>query len=73
MDDLPRDQRLLELDWGKEPWAGVSPRYLTRGSCVVDNSEVGCPSREAQRIGTDPAQLLLCISTSFKKEAQHGS
>ncbi len=41
------EQLVLRLSWGREPWAGVSPRYLTRGSCVVDKSDVGCPSREA--------------------------
>ncbi len=34
--------------------------------CVVDNSLVLCPSREALRIDADPAQLMLCICTSFK-------
>ncbi len=61
------EQLKLELDWGREPWSGVSPRHLTRGSCVVDKSEVGCPSREALRFAVNPAQLQLCISTSFKK------
>ncbi len=51
----------LALDWGREPWGGRSPRSLTKGSCVVDNSEVGCPSREAQRIGPDPAQFTLFL------------
>ena len=60
------EQLTLALDWGKEPWSGVRPRYLTRlyreGTCGVDNSVVGCPSREAQRFGMDPAQLLFYIS-----------
>jgi len=60
------------------PWGGTSPRslaqelvtirllkYRRRASCVVDNSVVRCPSREAQCFGTDPAQLMLCIGTSF--------
>jgi len=59
------------------PWGGWSPRLLaqmliherisrfTDGTCVVDKSEVGCQSREAQRFGTDPAQYMLCIGTSF--------
>ncbi len=51
----------LELDWGVEPWRGVSPRHLTRGSCVVDKSDVGCQSREAHRFGPDPAQLTLFL------------
>ena len=55
------EQLTLALDWGREPWCGLSPRYLTKGSCVVDNSDVGCPSREAQRIGPDPAQLILFL------------
>jgi len=59
--ELAQDQLLLPLDWGREPWHGVSPRYLTRGSCVVDNSVVGCPSREALWIGPDPAQLTFYL------------
>ncbi len=62
------EQLSLPLDWGKEPWGGRSPRALTRGSCVVDKSEVGCPSREAQRFGTDPAQF-----TMFLEGTQNGS
>jgi len=60
------EQYSLALDWGKEPWAGVSPRYLTKGyregSCVVDNSEVGWASREAERLDMDPAQFMCYIS-----------
>ncbi len=59
--ELTSDQLSLALDWGREPWEGYAPRYLTKGACVVDNSEVGCPSREAQRFGTDPAQLTLFL------------
>jgi len=59
--NLHGDQLVLDLDWVREPWDGVSPRHLTRGSCVVDKSEVGCPSREAQRFGPDPAQLTLFL------------
>ena len=59
------DQLVLCLDWGKEPWAGWSPRSLTKvargASCVVDKSEVSCPSREALRIGPDPAQFILYL------------
>ena len=58
------EQLLLALDWGKEPWQGRTPRSLTkiaRGTCVVDKSEVGWPSREAQCFGTDPAQFTLFL------------
>jgi len=59
------EQLSLALDWGREPWAGKSPRTLTKGfrvaSCVVDNSVVGCPSREADRFGVDPAQLMFFL------------
>jgi len=59
------EQLELALDWGSEPWAGVAPRYLTKmyrgATCVVDKSAVECPSREAQRIGANPAQYLLYI------------
>jgi len=62
----------LGLDWGREPWDGQSPRSLARlvisakmlkrfGTCVVDKSVVRCPSREAQRFGTDPAQYMCFI------------
>ena len=54
------EQLQLDLDWGKEPWEGVSPRHLTRGSCVVDNSVVRCTSREALGM-FDPAQLTLFL------------
>ncbi len=62
------EQLELDLDWGREPWYGVSPRYLTRGASVVDNSEISCASREAQRFGADPAQL-----TMFLKGTPNGS
>ena len=66
------DQLDLPLDWGREPWHGVSPRALAQANvaakllsfeatCGVDKSEVGCPSREAQRIGPDPAQFTLFL------------
>ena len=56
----------LPLDWGREPWAGVSPRHLTRGSCVVDNFVVRCPSREATEVCelSDPAQFLIFLQGS---------
>ncbi len=62
------------------PWGGRSPRLVVQrvvdqrireflkfsgGPGGVDNLVVGCPSREAQRIGTDPAQLSICIADSF--------
>jgi len=55
------EQLELALEWGKEPWEGRSPRSLTRGSCVVDNSDVECESREAQRIAMDPAQWKIFL------------
>jgi len=55
------DQLELQLDWAREPWGGVSPRYLTRGSCVVDKSDVEWASREAERFDVDPAQLTLFL------------
>jgi len=56
----------LPLDWGREPWAGVRPRALTRGvrekwSCAVDNFDVESESREATAIFTDAAQLTLFL------------
>jgi len=73
------EQLVLELDDVRldVPWAGRSPRELaqelvrerlerfSRGAGVVDKSEVCCPSREALRIATDPAQLQICVSSSF--------
>ncbi len=59
------------------PWAGCGPRALAEAlvderirlfllsdleACGVDNSVVRCPSREALRIGTDPAQLMICVA-----------
>ena len=57
-------QYSLALDWGKEPWQGRTPRSLTkvaRGTCVVDKSDVGWASREAERFDADPAQLTLFL------------
>ena len=56
-------QLVLALDWGREPWGGVSPRHLTRGSCGVDNFLVRCPSREAIEdcAFRDPAQFTLFL------------
>jgi len=71
--ELIGDQLSLPLDWGREPWAGVAPRRLTKphrgATCVVDNSVVGCPSREAQRFDPDPAQLTLFVSGVPEKES----
>ena len=62
------DEQLdLPLDWGREPWGGRSPRSLIHGYCVVDNLEVGCPSREALRIDTDPAQLCVSVASSYQE------
>ena len=55
------EQLLLDLDWGLEPWNGWAPRYLTRGSCVVDNSDVESESGDAPRLGPDPVQLTLFL------------
>ncbi len=73
-------QLVLELDDVRldVPWAGRSPRELARelvdrrielfvqATGGVDKSVVGCRSREAFEIGTDPAQFQLCVSTSFR-------
>ena len=62
------------------PWGGQSPRAMAQllicvkipalswAACGVDKSVVGCPSREAQRFGTDPAQLQVCICTPLVVE-----
>jgi len=55
------EQYSLALDWGKEPWSGQTPRSLTRGACVVDNSVVGSASREALRFDPDPAQWTMFL------------
>ncbi len=56
------------------PWGGQSPRSVVQrevlerikrfceGAGVVDKSVIGCPSREAQRFDTDPAQLAICVA-----------
>ena len=56
------------------PWGGQSPRLLAQevvreridrfvleATCGVDNSVVGCRSREAQCIVPDPAQYKCLI------------
>ena len=66
------EQLELELDWGRQPWSGASPRALAQEivearifryvrTCGVDKSEVGCPSREALRFGPDPAQFTAYL------------
>jgi len=57
----PGEQYELLLDWGREPWAGRTPRSMTRGACVVDNSAVGWASREALRVVPVPAQYTLFL------------
>ncbi len=73
------EQLELQLDWGLEPWRGFSPRSLAKievekrvlsrakmmGTCVVDNSDVGCQSREADRCAANPAQYTAFVRTSF--------
>ena len=73
---------LWQLEVDALPWGGRSPRAVVQrsvaervsaraallGTCVVDKSDVGCPSREANCIDVDPAQFQLCVSTSFMKE-----
>ncbi len=68
MDSLP-EQLELKLEWA-EPWEGRSPRSLTRGYCVVDNSSVKCKSGDANGsfVQVDPAQL-----TAFLKGTPYGS
>ena len=65
---------LWPLEVAALPWGGQSPRALaqevirerlSKRSCGVDNFLVRCPSREAKRVDVDPAQIQLCVSTSF--------
>ena len=64
--DYPHpDQLILPLDWGKEPWSGVSPRYVTRGirdrlRLWITRSTLPEPAR-ADGFYPDPAQLNLYI------------
>jgi len=72
----------MQLDlWQGEvdalPWGGRRPRELAKEivserlrsrTCGVDNFLVRCPSASGPPRITDSAQLMLCISTSFKKE-----
>ncbi len=53
------DQLVLDLDWGSEPWHGVSPRYL-----CVDNSRSRLPKPRGALVDrrfTSAAQLLLWV------------
>ena len=61
------EQLSLALDWGKTPWQGVSPRYLTKGfsaGCGVDNFVVRSASREADRFDPDPAQMTMWLKAT---------
>ena len=61
------EQFTLELDWGREPWGGVSPRALTYaartgiGTCVVDNFDVQSPGREAKENLATAAQIIFFL------------
>ena len=59
--ELHGEQLVLELDWGREPWEGVSPRHLARGSCGVDNFDVKSESGDANGSDVDPAQFTLFL------------
>ncbi len=59
LQDTHPDQLLFDLDWGSEPWNGVSPRYL-----CVDNSSRKMPKARADfenRRFTSGAQLQLWV------------
>ncbi len=51
------DQLSLPLDWGREPWDGYAPRYLTS----VDNLLRFCEPATETLIITDPAQTTLFL------------
>ena len=53
-----KGQLELALDWGKEPWQGWSPRYLTSVDKFVSFPK---PATEMQLI-TDPAQTKICVA-----------
>ena len=63
--DPHHEQLEVELDWGKTPWQGRSPRSLTRvargATCAVDNFEVEWASREADEDYTDAAQFTMFL------------
>ena len=47
------DQLLLELDWGREPWQGRSPRLLTKaGLALFSRQKPPC-----HEVFFDPEQL----------------
>jgi len=58
------EQLELELDWGREPWQGRTPRSL----CNVDKSVTLPKPARVDAFFTDPAQLQLWVTTSFEKE-----
>ena len=62
------------------PWGGRSPRllaiqivrerldrFVAMATGGVDNSVVGCQSREALRIAANPAQLTICVSSPSRR------
>ncbi len=54
------DQYSLPLDWGREPWHGVSPRYLTK--VYLQHGSFRSTFAKPARVGeifTDPAQVCL--------------
>ena len=53
------EQLLLELDWGREPWNGYSPRVLTTGYSVRINAKAARLEEIADR--SDPAQLTFFL------------
>jgi len=65
--DPHSEQLELELDWGSEPWGGVSPRWLTRLRIVEKSRTLPKPATVMPTF-TDPAQL-----TTFLKGTQYGS
>jgi len=65
----PFEQLSLDLDWGREPWNGVSPRYLTS----VDNSLRLSEPATVDDEFTDPAQLRFWVPQILQQENQDGS
>ena len=49
------EQLQLDLDWGREPWQGISPRYLTRAPLKRTLSKPAT----VDEIYMDPAQLMF--------------
>ena len=66
------EQLSLELDWGREPWAGRSPRTLTRGFLRVDNYDRKMQGREAEAF-VDAAQWTMFLqgTPSRQVSARH--